>query len=157
LREVGVGPGRLRDLLAELDARLGSRARPKAHEGEPKVEDLLAVDEEYRLRAGEEGLPTVASRSFNPEGESWLGLLHRERDGWKMRALFSNTAVAHRLGQTRDWVVVYFDKGTSSGQRTVVTETRGDLKGRRVVRGREAECRAHYHGPLQRVGSEPAA
>lgn len=30
------------------------------------------------------------------------------------------------------------------GQHTVVTETRGSLVGRRVVRGREAECRAHY-------------
>jgi hypothetical protein len=26
----------------------------------------------------------------------------------------------------------------------VVTETRGALEGKRVVRGREEECRAHY-------------
>lgn len=29
-------------------------------------------------------------------------------------------------------------------QWTVVTETSGDLTGRRVVRGREADCRAYY-------------
>lgn len=29
-------------------------------------------------------------------------------------------------------------------QRTVVTERQGPLAGRRVVRGREAECRAYY-------------
>ena len=54
-------------------------------------------------------------------------------------------ALAHELGTTRDWVVVYFhaDAG-GEGQRTVVTETRGVLAGRRVVRGREDECRAHY-------------
>jgi hypothetical protein len=30
-----------------------------------------------------------------------------------------------------------------------VTETRGSLKGRRVVRGRERDCEAHYHLPIQ--------
>jgi len=41
----------------------------------------------------------------------------------------------------RDWVVIYFHRDNrSEGQRTVVTETRGPLAGRRVVRGREAEC-----------------
>jgi putative hydrolase len=29
-------------------------------------------------------------------------------------------------------------------QGTVVTETRGPLEGKRVVRGREAECRRYY-------------
>ena len=61
-----------------------------------------------------------------------------------LRLLFWNTALAHRLGQTHDWVVVYFDDGVISGQCTVVTETRGDLRGLRVVRGRERECRDAY-------------
>jgi putative hydrolase len=100
-------------------------------------------------------LPCLAPRRFNPEGERWLGLLRSERDGWKMRALFSNTALAHRMERTRDWVVIYFEKGNLRGQRTVVTETHGDLEGRRVVRGREDECRVYYEaGP---VTSEPAA
>ena len=55
--------------------------------------------------------------------------------------LFSNTALAHRLKKTRDWVVIYFTDGATSGQRTVVTEKYADLAGRRVVRGRERECR----------------
>ena len=46
----------------------------------------------------------------------------------------------------RDWVVVYFYDGDHvERQRTVVTEPRGELAGERVVRGREAECREHYH------------
>ena len=46
----------------------------------------------------------------------------------------------------RDWVVVYFyDGDETERQRTVVTETRGALTGRRVVRGREAECLHHYN------------
>src|SRR5207302_1143777 len=66
----------------------------------------------------------------------------------RLRGLFSNTALAHRLNRTRDWVVISFHDGFTSGQRTVVTETVGDLRGRRVVRGRERECRAYY-------GSQP--
>ncbi len=60
-------------------------------------------------------------------------------------ALFSNTARAHELGRTSDWVVVYhYDDHHREGQSTVVTETQGPLLGRRVVRGREPECRALY-------------
>jgi DNA polymerase (family 10) len=60
-------------------------------------------------------------------------------------AMHSNTARAYDLERTQDWVVVYFyDDHHVEGQQTVVTETRGPLSGRRVVRGREAECRAYY-------------
>ncbi len=114
--------------------------------------DLLAVDADYRRQAAANQLPTLTPRRFNPEHQPWLPLFVTDRNGWRFRALYSNTALAHRLGQTHDWVVIYFDDGVSSGQRTVVTETRGDLRGRRVVRGRENECRAEY----QRE-TEPAA
>ena len=92
----------------------------------------------------------MAPRRFNPEHQPWLPLFTTDRNGWRYRALFSNTALAHRLGQTHDWVVVYFNDGMTFGQRTVVTETRGDLRGRRVVRGRERECRDHS-GPSPRT------
>ncbi len=36
----------------------------------------------------------------------------------------------------------------SGTRRAVVTETRGPLEGRRVVRGREAACREHYFGAV---------
>ncbi|MGI9174618.1 MAG: hypothetical protein ACR2GR_04810, partial [Rhodothermales bacterium] len=65
---------------------------------------------------------------------------------WSFTALFSNSARAHELGKTDDWVVIYFDRGEGERQCTVVTETRGPLKGRRVVRGRERECRSYYSG-----------
>ena len=93
--------------------------------------------------AGE--LPQIAPRRFNPDGKAWLPILHSARDCWHFTALYSNTARAHELGRTRDWVVVYFyDDHHREGQHTVVTETRGTLIGRRVVRGLEAECRAYY-------------
>jgi putative hydrolase len=106
---------------------------------------LLDVDREYRRRAADGDLPTIAPRRFNPSGEAWLPVLHTQRDGWHFTALYSNTAQAHQLGRTRDWVVLYFyDDEHAEGQHTVVTETHGALTGMRVVRGREAECRAYY-------------
>jgi len=59
--------------------------------------------------------------------------------------MYSNTARAHQLKQTRDWVVLfYYDDHHQEGQHTLVTETHGPLLGRRVVRGREAECQDYY-------------
>lgn len=59
--------------------------------------------------------------------------------------MYSNTARAHQLDRTRDWVVIYFyDNQHQEGQVTVVTETRGTLLGRRVVRGYEQDCRSYY-------------
>jgi putative hydrolase len=58
--------------------------------------------------------------------------------------MFSNTALAHQLKKTHDWVIIYFyDDQHQEGQHTLVTETRGPLLGRRVVRGRENECLRH--------------
>jgi putative hydrolase len=114
----------------------------------PSVATLLVVDQEYRARADAGTLPTIAPKRFNPSGEAWLPVLHAERDGWHFTVLFSNTAQAHRLKRVRDWVVMYFyDNHHLEGQHTVVTERRGPLAGKRVVRGRENECRSHYLGP----------
>ncbi len=110
----------------------------------PPVETLLAVDDEYRHRAARDELRKIAPRRFNPEGQAWLPVLHTERDGWTLSALFSNTARAHELGRTHDWVILYYEHGGDEGQCTVVTETHGPLRGRRVVRGRESECARHY-------------
>jgi DNA polymerase (family 10) len=154
LSTLGVGPKRLRGLIDALAGRLARDRRTEPLRGEPSVVELLAVDAEYREGAEERLLPTIAPRRFNPEHEPWLPLYYTRRDGWRYRALYSNTALAHRMGQTHDWVVIYFDDGFSKGQRTVVTETRGDLRGRRVVRGRESECRALYRAREEAAAAE---
>jgi hypothetical protein len=41
-------------------------------------------------------------------------------------------------------VVLYWEQDGERGQQTVVTATMGALRSRRVVRGREIECEAHY-------------
>ena len=150
----GVGPRRAAAIRASLEAAL-SRGRLRHAAGAaaprpvatppPPVEELLEVDREYRDRAGRGRLPTIAPKRFNPGGESWLPVLHATRGTMHYTALYSNTALAHQLNRTRDWVVVYYyDDDHVEGQCTIVTETHGSLSGRRVVRGREAECRAHY-------------
>ena len=143
----GFGPKRIQGLRDALSGRL--RRRPQLPPAppppeEPSVAELLDVDAEYRHKAGRGALPTIAPRRFNPAGEAWLPILHTERERARYTALFSNTARAHELGATRDWVVIYFDDGVAERQCTVVTERRGPLAGRRVVRGREPECRAYY-------------
>ena len=108
------------------------------------LEELVAL---YRGADAGGELPRIAPRRFNPSGEAWLPVLHTERGGWHFSAMFSNTALAHRLGRTDDWVVVYcYDDHHQEGQYTLVTETRGPLLGKRVVRGRETECRDYYLG-----------
>jgi DNA polymerase (family X) len=148
----GVGPRRAAAIRASLQSML-SRSRPKFVAGArpssrgPSVETLLTVDAEYRRDAEAGRLPTIAPRRFNPTGEAWLPVLHTFRDGWHFTALYSNTAQAHQLNRTHDWVVLYFyDDEHAEGQHTVVTETHGPLTGRRVVRGRERECRELYAG-----------
>lgn len=146
----GVGPRRAATIRANLHAMLvrgGSRSALQAQGPLPPVKLLLAIDHSYRERAGARSLPLIAPTRYNPTQEAWLPVMHCERDGWQFTALYSNTAQAHQLDRTRDWVrVFHYDSEHSEGQHTVVTETHGALSGKRVVRGREAECRGHYAG-----------
>lgn len=142
----GLGARRRAKLLAQV-AQMLSLIRVPRHSGahEPTVEMLLSVDEEYRQKVRDGVLRRIAPHRFNPSSEAWLPVLHATRNGWHFTALYSNTARAHELGRTHDWVVIYFHaaKGAEA-QRTVVTETQGVLAGKRVVRGREHES-GLYH------------
>jgi DNA polymerase (family X) len=143
----GFGGRRLSALRATLGNMLGHPRRERAATSEngPGVALLLEVDRLYRENAEADELPKIAPKRFNPDGRAWLPVLHLERGEWHFTALYSNTALSHQLNMTRDWVVIYFyDDHQREGQHTVVTETRGPLVGRRVVRGREAECRQLY-------------
>jgi hypothetical protein len=118
---------------------------PQQTIAEPPVDLLLKIDEQYRKKAGAGELPTIAPKRFNPSGEAWLPILHATKQGWHFTALYSNTARAHQLDRVKDWVVISFhDDRHHEGQHTVVTETRGAVTGRRVVRGREQECSDFY-------------
>jgi DNA polymerase (family 10) len=122
--------------------RARSLASPQVQDfayDDPSVETLLAIDREYRQLAAAGSLPMIAPRRFNPEHQAWLPIFQSEEDGWLFTAMFSNTARAHQLGKTKDWVVIFFEKQGEQKQYTVVTEYQGKHKGKRVVRGREDE------------------
>ena len=150
-RVSGFGARRIAMVRAELAQMLGGRRWRSAEiSQEPSVEILLDVDREYREKAAAGKLRLITPRRFNPKQEAWLPILHTERGVWHFSVLFSNSGLAHRLGRTRDWVVLYFHYDSQAeGQRTVVTETRGPQSGQRVVRGREAECEEYYRLPVQ--------
>jgi DNA polymerase (family X) len=142
----GLGARRVSAIRAVLGQRLGSRRLPVPPDTTPPdVEVLLDVDREYRERAAAGELRLISPKRFNPSGEAWLPILHARRGDWSFTALFSNTRKAHDLGRVRDWVVLYFHGDHAhEDQCTVVTEHRGPLTGRRIVRGRERECEAYY-------------
>ena len=150
----GVGRRRAAAIRASLANMLGRRTWHRASEQSrtPPVAMLLDVDEEYRRKAMAGKLPTIAPRRFNPEGKAWLPVLHANRDHWHFSVLYSNTALAHKLERTHDWVVMYYyDDHHQEGQHTVVTETHGPLTGQRVVRGREAECLNYYAASTESI------
>lgn len=155
----------LADLLARSTRRRARRVRwlesresaSGEDEARPGVEAILSVDAEYLRRARADTLRKIAPRRFNPRRQAWLPILHAERAGWSFTALFSNTARAHELARTHDWVVIYYERDGHENQCTVVTEHQGPLRGRRVIRGRESEClRPQRSTPLAR-GASPDA
>jgi hypothetical protein len=160
----GMGPKRVqavRESLAGRFRRRSSAEKPavvrQPQEGEQvPVAELLDVDREYRELAKLGRLPRITPRRFNPTGEAWLSVLHTERHGRHYTALFSNTARAHESGAIRDWVVIYRDDDAHSGSWTVITASFNPLRGRRVVRGRENECRQHY-AETEGIGVEKTA
>lgn len=136
----GFGHRRVQSIRHSLSEMLARQriVHPKNELPAPPINAILDVDREYRRRDAQSDLPRIAPRRFNPSGRAWLSILHTKRGQWRFTALFSNTPNAHRLNRTKDWVVVYFEKnGTAERQCTVVTETRGPFKGKRVVRGHE--------------------
>jgi hypothetical protein len=148
-----VGARRAAAVRAMLNERLGARHIRRRVDPAPSIGVLLGVDAAYRRRAVAGELRMIAPRRFNPKGEAWLPVMHLDRGRWHFTALFSNTARAHQLGKSRDWVVLYFHTANSpESQLTIVTETRGALKGRRVVRGREQDCASHYAAKAARAG-----
>ena len=155
LRVEGFGPQRvrqIRDALGQMLSRSAQRvARRKRERQEgggggdvPPVPLLLEIDAEYRAKTAAGELKLIAPRRFNPEGKRWLPIMKVRRVGWAFTALFSNTARAHELGTTQDWVVLYYKRTAGEDQCTVVTAGRRPLRGKRVVRGREDECLEHY-------------
>jgi DNA polymerase (family 10) len=158
LQQIGFGAKRLAGIKDSLAHRLGPLPRVAAEAesaARPSVEELLDVDAEYLRGAAAGTLQRIAPRRFNPARKAWLPILHTTRGPRHYTALYSNTSHAHALGRTRDWVVLFYDDSSTEGQCTVITARFGPLEGRRIVRGREAECEAYY--ARTRIATAPVA
>lgn len=150
----GMGKKRLRAIRESLSVRLRhpdvteSRRFQRDAQGSGSdlvpVSELLDVDSQYRRLATQGKLPRIAPIRFNPQGTAWLPILHTHRGDRHYTALYSNTARAHELNTTRDWVVIYRDDSQAQGRWTVITSQFGKLRGWRIVRGREDECAEYY-------------
>lgn len=143
----GIGKKRLAGIRDTLAQRLGRLAKPRSSNpitNEPSIAEVLDVDRQYREEARAGKIKLIAPKRFNLTGEAWLPVLHTTRGPRHYTALFSNTARAHELGKTNDWVVLFYDADGTERQCTVITSTFGPLQGRRIVRGREAECADFY-------------
>ena len=149
---LGLGHKRVTGIMDSLATRLG-RLRPPSVDAEERVpvEEMLDVDREYRERAGAGELHNIAPRRFNSSGDAWLPILHTQRAARHYTAMFSNTARAHKLGKTGDWVILYYDGRGGERQATVITSQFGALKGQRIVRGREEECADYCGAALRRA------
>ena len=119
---------------SQADNRFGDET-----DDDVSVPQLLDIDEEYRRRAERGDLPRVAPRRFNSTADAWLPILHTQRGEQHFTAMFSNTARAHQLGTTHDWVVIYRDDQHGHGRWTVITSLYGRTRGKRIVCGRERE------------------
>lgn len=145
----GVGPKKLQGIIDSLTARLGRVRRPihtagPHATGEPPVDELLDVDREYREAARAGKLQRIAPHRFNPTKEAWLPIFHTQRGARHYTALFSNSAMAHQLKKTQDWVLLYCDDGSGERQCTVITSHQAPFMGKRIVRGREKDCASYY-------------
>jgi hypothetical protein len=153
----GMGAKRIRGIREALAGRFRRRPavpsipQPQPASQQPPLAELLDIDREYREKAKAGRLARIAPQRFNPTGEAWLPVLHTQRGSHHYTALYSNTARAHELGMTSDWVVIYRDDHGGHGQWTIVTGRYGPLGGRRIVRGREPECADYYS---QQAGQE---
>ncbi|MDN7612471.1 helix-hairpin-helix domain-containing protein [Burkholderia cepacia] len=150
----GVGPRRAAGIRTALDDVLSRRRRWQGHVQdagpgtEPPVELLLYIDRLYRNKAAAGVLPTLAHRRLNVDGYVPSPVMHMTKGGWHFTALCLLAAMrTPEASRPTDWVSLYFyDAGQREHQRTVFTETVGSLIGKRIVRGREQECRVYYAG-----------
>jgi len=148
----GLGEKRIAGIIDSLATRLGRVRPPLAPSAgeEVPVAELLDIDREYREPAQAGQLHRIAPRRFNPRREAWLPVFHTRRGEREYTALFSNTARAHKLGKTRDRVILYHDSGGGEQQCTAITSQHGTVKGKRIIAGREAECQQYYEAPRTR-------
>jgi|GEM_PF-4203202 len=65
------------------------------------------------------------------------------RDAERISVTDKPAGSAPDFGRTHDWIMLYADGALGDRRCAVVMDLSGDLRGQRVVRERERECREH--------------
>ncbi|MEP2076607.1 MAG: helix-hairpin-helix domain-containing protein, partial [Rhodopirellula bahusiensis] len=147
LRVPGIGQKRIEAIQACL-AHRGVATQPVAKiQTAPTVSvaEILEIDRDYRKRVEDGTLPRIRLRDHGTSKAAWVPVLHTEKEGRHYTAMYSHTDRAQQQGATHDWVILFRDDADSHGRWTVITAMYGELKGFRIVRGREKECLPYYH------------
>ena len=146
----GIGVKRKKAIEAWFAQCFGTRQLPitthhQPIEAKPSIELIFNIDAQYRKKAKAGELPVITPKRFNPENKPWLPVMHINKENWHFTAMYSNTQRAHKLNLTLDWVLIFcYDEHHQESQYTLVTETHGPLRGKRVIRGQEAACEIFY-------------
>ena len=139
----GIGRTLAQRISEELEVSTLQELEQAAHDGRLERVEGFGPKRVRNIQISLAGiLSSAAQRSRRRAGSDESP--KEKPDVWAFTARYSNTARAHELGKTDDWVVLYYQRNGEEDQATVVTETQGVLEGKRVVRGREAECRSYY-------------
>ena len=101
-------------------------------EGKPPWDLLLHVDWCFRRQAAAHVEGTPAGPSPFPPYHRSVPTMALEVQGWRFHA--------RACDESSSWVAIDYENGTGhhQGSCTVITETRGPLSGRRVVRAAKA-------------------
>jgi putative hydrolase len=111
---------------------------------EPHVALILDVDEEYRAAASDGGLRTVERR--RPGGWEYVSvpIIETVRGQWYFTAVYADVRTAAEPEADYARVRVSYSLDGAEGECLVTTASSGEIAGKRVVVGREVECRKHY-------------
>jgi putative hydrolase len=142
----GLGHRRVAGIRAALTERLGrQRIRVLLQAKAPPVALVLTSTGSTGKRRRRAACASLHPKGSTRQARHGCPSFIRHGGIGALRRCSLTPARAHELRKTRDWVVIYAYRDTEpESQSTIVTEMRGSLSGRRVVRGREEECGLYY-------------
>jgi hypothetical protein len=111
---------------------------PRSNVPSPGVSLLLKIDADYRDKVSANLLSKLKGPGDGGSDETaWPPILHTEVGDWQFTVMFQSPTRGADDNENR--VVIFFERDGLEDQRTVVTEGKGHLAGRRVVAGNSSD------------------
>jgi DNA polymerase (family X) len=142
-----LGAETLEDLeVAAHDGRLAALPGVGPRRAQALRDSLARVLGEAARRRGRGAAERHDSEASRPAIATLLAVDREYREGARSGTLRRITPRRFNPERAAWLPVLHTERDGEEDRSTAVTETAGPLAGRRVVRGREAECAEHYHG-----------